>query len=273
MNGFALKTTAAPGPKGRAGAPHRLHPMTFVLLFLGAALFIQSAFVVHARPQDLITGAAGIADILHRSFPPDFAGLPDALWPALETIDMGIFGTAVALVFALPVALLAARNTTPAKPLYFLARGLIALARVVPDLVWALIFVTAVGLGPFPGALAIVIHSLGMMGRLFAETIEDIDMGPVEALTMTGAGRLAVFSHAVIPTVMPSLLGITLYRLDENIRSSLILGFVGAGGIGFQLLTAMNLFQYRTVSMLLVLTFIIVIGAERISAALRQRIA
>ena len=186
---------------------------------------------------------------------------------------MGIFGTAVALVFALPVALLAARNTTPAKPLYFLARGLIALARVVPDLVWALIFVTAVGLGPFPGALAIVIHSLGMMGRLFAETIEDIDMGPVEALTMTGAGRLAVFSHAVIPTVMPSLLGITLYRLDENIRSSLILGFVGAGGIGFQLLTAMNLFQYRTVSMLLILTFIIVVGAERISAALRQRIA
>jgi phosphonate transport system permease protein len=112
-----------------------------------------------------------------------------------------------------------------------------------------------------------------MMGRLFAETIEDIDMGPVEALTMTGASRLAVFTHGIIPTVIPSLLGITLYRLDENIRSSLILGFVGAGGIGFQLLTAMNLFQYRTVSMLLILTFIIVVGAERVSAALRQRIA
>ncbi|MCB8880547.1 phosphonate ABC transporter, permease protein PhnE [Acidisoma cellulosilytica] len=273
MNGFALKTVPAPSEKGSAMPRRRLNPLTFLFIFLGIALFLQSAIVVHARPQDLITGAAGIADILRRSFPPDFAGLPDALWPALETIDMGLFGTAIALVFALPVALLAARNTTPAKPLYFLSRGLIALARVVPDLVWALIFVTAVGLGPFPGALAIVIHSLGMMGRLFAETIEDIDMGPVEALTMTGAGRLAVFSHAVVPTVMPSLLGITLYRLDENIRSSLILGFVGAGGIGFQLLTAMNLFQYRTVSMLLILTFIIVVGVERISAALRQRIA
>lgn len=272
MNGFALKTMPATAPKG-SQPRRRLNALSFVVILFGVALFLQSAIVVHARPQDLVTGAAGIADILHRSFPPDFAGLPDALWPALETIDMGLFGTTIALIFALPIALLAARNTTPARPFYFLARGLIALARVVPDLVWALIFVTAVGLGPFPGALAIVIHSLGMMGRLFAETIEDIDMGPVEALTMTGASRLAVFSHGIIPTVMPSLLGITLYRLDENIRSSLVLGFVGAGGIGFQLLTAMNLFQYRTVSMLLVVTFIIVVGAERISAALRQRIA
>ena len=150
---------------------------------------------------------------------------------------------------------------------------MIALARVVPDLVWALIFVTAVGLGPFPGALAVSVHSVGMLGRLFAETIEDMDMGPVDALTMTGAHRLAVFSHAVVPSLLPNLLGITLYRLDENIRSSLVLGFVGAGGIGFELLTAMNLFQYRTVSMLLVVVFVIVIAAERLSATLRRWIA
>jgi phosphonate transport system permease protein len=272
MNGIAIKGAAGAASRGD-GAPKRRSALAFVGMFLGIALFIQAAIVVHARPQDLITGAAGIADILHRSWPPDFAGLPGALWPALETIDMGLFGTAIAVVLALPVALVAARNTTPAMPFYYLARVLIALARVVPDLVWALIFVTAVGLGPFPGALAITVHSLGMMGRLFSEVIEDMDMGPVEALTMTGASRLAVFSHAVVPSVMPSLLGITLYRLNENIRSSLVLGFVGAGGIGFQLLTAMNLFQYRTVSMLLVVTFVIVMGAERISAWLRQRVA
>ena len=272
MNGIAIKPSPAAGARGD-GRPTRRSALVFVLSFLGIALFIQSAVIVQARPQDLITGAAGIADILHRSWPPDFSGLPGAMEPALETIDMGLFGTSIALIFALPVALLAARNTTPARPLYYATRVLIALCRVVPDLVWALIFVTAVGLGPFPGALAIVVHSVGMMGRLFSEVIEDMDMGPVEALTMTGASRLAVFSHAVVPTVLPSLLGITLYRLDENIRSSLILGFVGAGGIGFQLLTAMNLFQYRTVSMLLVITFVIVMGAERISAWLRQRIA
>jgi phosphonate transport system permease protein len=140
----------------------------------------------------------------------------------------------------------------------------------VPDLVWALLFVTAVGLGPFPGALALAVHSVGMLGRLFAEVIEDMDMGPVEALTLTGAGRLQVLSHAVVPGVLPSLLGIGLFRFDENLRSSLVLGFVGAGGIGFQLLTAMNLFQYQTVSFLLIATFLLVACAERVSAWLRS---
>ena len=251
-------------------APSRALPFLGGLLFF--VVLAQATIVVHARPQDLITGAHGMADILRRAWPPDFSKLPDMLWPALETVDIALFGTVAGVILALPLAIFAARNTAPARPLYALARGLIALARAVPDLVWALIFVTAVGLGPFPGALAISVHSVGMLGRLFAETIEDMDMGPVEALTMTGAGRLAVFSHAVVPSVMPSLLGIALYRLDENIRSSLILGFVGAGGLGFELLTAMNLFQYHTVSLLLMLTFAIVIAAERLSAALRRRI-
>ena len=130
--------------------------------------------------------------------------------------------------------MLAAANVTPARPLYYLARAVIALTRAVPDLVWALLFVTAVGLGPFPGALALSVHSIGMLGRLFSEVIEDMDFGPVEALTLTGASRLQVFTHAVVPGVLPSLLGISLYRFDENLRSSLVLGFVGAGGLGFQ---------------------------------------
>jgi phosphonate transport system permease protein len=247
--------------------------LRFLAVFTFLLLLGQAALVVHARPQDLITGAHGMADFLSRAFPPDFSKLRDAAWPALETVDIALFGTVVAVILALPLAIFAARNTTPARVFYAAARELIGLCRSVPDLVWALLFVTAVGLGPFPGALAISVHSVGMLGRLFAEVIEDMDMGPVEALTMTGASRLAVFSHAVVPTVLPSLLGIALYRLDENIRSSLVLGFVGAGGIGFELLTAMNLFQYRTVSMLLIVTFAIVLAAERMSAWLRARMA
>ncbi len=247
------------------------------LPFLGVFLFLvllgQAALVVHARPQDLVTGAHGMADFLSRAWPPNISKLGETAWPALETVDIALFGTTAAVLLALPLAVLAARTTTPARPFYAAARGTIALCRSVPDLVWALLFVTAVGLGPFPGALAISVHSVGMQGRLFAEVIEDMDMAPVEALTMTGAGRLAVFSHAVVPGVLPSLLGIALYRLDENIRSSLVLGFVGAGGIGFQLLTAMNLFQYRTVSLLLIVTFVIVLAAERLSAALRRLVA
>ena len=243
-------------------------PLPFVALFVFLALLAQATLVVQARPQDLITGASGIADIVRRAWPPDIARLPDALWPALETVDIALFGTTVAVVLALPMAVLAARNTTPGAPFHAGARGVIAFARAVPDLIWALIFVTAVGLGPFPGALAISVHSVGMLGRLFSEVIEDMDMAPVEVLTTTGATRLQIFSHAVVP----SLLGIALYRFDENIRSSLVLGFVGAGGIGFELLTAMNLFQYKTVFLLLLVTFVLVVAAERFSGWLRRKI-
>jgi phosphonate transport system permease protein len=254
--------------------PQRYRALKTTGLVLTLALALaQALVVVKARPQDLITGVHGMADILSRSLPPNFSSFPDQLWPALETLDIAIFGTLFGVVLALPLALLAARNTAPAPVFYHGSRAIIAICRSVPDLVWALIFVTAVGLGPFAGALALTIHSVGMLGRLLAEVIEDMDMGPMEALACTGAGRLQIFSHAVVPTVLPSLMGITLYRLDDNIRSSLVLGFVGAGGIGFQLLTAMNLFDYPTVSLLLIMTFVIVIGAERLSAYLRQRMA
>jgi phosphonate transport system permease protein len=244
----------------------------FVLILLGIAIVVQTFIVVEARPQDLITGVHGMADLIWRAVPPDFSKLPAAVWPTLQTIDIALFGTMVGIVIAVPLAMLAASNVTPSRFAYYTARAIIGLARAVPDLVWALLFVTAVGLGPFPGGLALGVHSVGMLGRLFAETIEQMDMAPIHALELTGARRIQVFSHGIIPTILPSLLGISLYRLDENIRSSLVLGFVGAGGIGFELLTAMNLFQYQEVSLLLIIIFVIVLAAERLSAALRARL-
>ena len=252
--------------------PRANRALPFLGVFLFLVLLGQAAIVVQARPQDLITGAPGIADILRRVVPARLlayrryvrTGAGNRRYRAVRHHGGGADGPA-------------ARGPGGAQhhagwPFYAAARGIIALCRSVPDLVWALLFVTAVGLGPFPGALAVSVHSIGMLGRLFAEVVEDMNMGTVEALTMSGASRLQVFSHAVVPSVLPSLLGIALYRLDENIRASLVLGFVGAGGLGFQLLTAMNLFQYRTVSLLLIVTFAIVILTERLSAALRARI-
>jgi phosphonate transport system permease protein len=245
----------------------------FVLILVGIAVAIQMLVVVEARPQDLITGVHGMADLIRRAMPPDFSKLPSAFWPTLQTVDIALFGTIVGVAIAIPLALLAAANMTPSRYAYYAARAIIGFTRAVPDLVWALLFVTAVGLGPFPGGLALGVHSVGMLGRLFAETIEQMDMAPIHALELTGARRVQVFSHGIIPSIAPALLGISLYRLDENIRSSLVLGFVGAGGIGFQLLTAMNLFQYQEVSLLLIIIFVIVLGAERASAALRERLA
>ncbi|MBS0223909.1 MAG: phosphonate ABC transporter, permease protein PhnE [Proteobacteria bacterium] len=244
-----------------------------VLVLIAILVVVQALFVVQVRPQDLVTGFHGMVDILRRSMPPDFSNLSTVLWPALETIDIAIFGTLAGLVLSMPLAIVAAANVTPSRLLYYASRGVIGLTRSVPDLVWALLFVTAVGLGPFPGGLALAVHSIGMMGRLFAETIEHMDMAPIDALSLTGARRMQIFTHGVLPSVLPSLLGISLYRLDENIRSSLVLGFVGAGGIGFQLLTAMNLFQYQQVSVLLIVTFVIVLTAERLSAIARERLA
>lgn len=267
-------TTAAFTPRtGNGWGTSIGNAVRIVLLLVVILIVIQSFYVVQARPQDLITGFHGMVDIVRRSMPPDFSNFDTVLWPTLETIDIAIFGTVMGLVMSLPLAVLAAANVTPSRALYYLSRGIIGFTRAVPDLVWALLFVTAVGLGPFPGGLALAVHSIGMMGRLFAETIEHMDMAPIDALSLTGARRMQIFTHGVLPSVLPSLLGISLYRLDENIRSSLVLGFVGAGGLGFQLLTAMNLFQYQQVSVLLIVTFVIVLAAERLSAVARERLA
>lgn len=274
---MSLGVTPAQDKNRGLGARHWGHALTaaihFVLALLGLAIVVQALIVVEARPEDLITGIHGMADLISRAVPPDFSRLPSAVWPTLQTVDIALFGTMIGIVIALPLALLAASNMTPSRYVYYGARAIIGFTRAVPDLVWALLFVTAVGLGPFPGGLALGVHSVGMLGRLFAETIEQMDMGPIQALELTGARRIQVFRHGIIPTILPSLLGISLYRLDENIRSSLVLGFVGAGGIGFQLLTAMNLFQYREVSLLLIIIFVIVLSAERMSAAMRERLA
>lgn len=265
--------TGARLPAARGWSGSLAGALRIALILLAIAIVVQSFWMAQARPQDLVTGIFGMADFIRRASPPDFSHLEDTLWPTLETVDLAIFGTVMGVILAVPLAVLAAANVTPSRTLYYVARGIIGFCRAVHELVWALLFVTAVGLGPFAGGLALAVHSIGMLGRLFAETIEHMDMAPIDALSLTGARRIQVFTHGVLPSVLPSLLGISLYRLDENIRSSLVLGFVGAGGLGFQLLTAMNLFQYQQVSVLLIVTFVIVLAAERLSAVARERLA
>ena len=131
-----------------------------VLALLGVAILIQAFIVVQARPQDLVTGIHGMADLIRRAMPPDFSQLPSTFWPTVQTVDIALFGTLVGIVIALPLALLAAANITPSRFAYYAARGIIGFTRAVPDLVWALLFVTAVGLGPFPGGLALGVHSV-----------------------------------------------------------------------------------------------------------------
>lgn len=237
-----------------------------------AVVFVQAYIVVEAKPQDFFTSFHNIVDIIVRGMPPEPGILRNALWGALVTFDVAILGTIASLIVSLPLALLAAENTRPNKLSYLVARGFIGLARTIPDVVWALIFVTAVGLGPFAATIGLAVHSVGVLARLYAEAIEDVAMGPVHALTVMGANRVQVATQAVIPTVLPSLIGLTLYRLDTNVRASLVLGFVGGGGLGLQIESALNLFQYRQLTMLLLVMGGLIIGVEALSVHLRRRI-
>ena len=198
--------------------------------------------------------------------------LDETVWQGLITIQIAWVGTLLALIVALPLSFLAARNAAPAPWLGMVTRFLFNTDRSIDVLIVALIFVAAVGLGPLAGVLAVAFHSVGSLGKLFTEAIEAADRGPVEALESVGATHAQVVRWAVAPQVVPYLISYTLYRLELNIRSAVVLGIVGAGGIGFLLLDNIRQFQYRNVSMILVVIVVLVLLMDWGSAALRKRV-
>ena len=211
-------------------------------------------------------------DLLTRMFPPDWGYTGRIMDPLLETIHIATLGTVVTFVISIPLAFLSASNTTPNWVTWFIGRFILVSSRSINTVVWALIFVAIFGPGAMAGIWAITFRSIGFMGKLIAEAIEEIDNGPVEAIEATGAGRLKVLLIGVLPQVLPVILGTTIYRWDINIRESTVLGFVGAGGIGIELYSSINLFRWPEVAVMMTSIFIIVVISEFISAASRSRI-
>ncbi len=244
------------------------------LVAAGAALsvYVHAWNDVGASFTTLFTSGGNVWDILRRSVPPTGGVLHDSITASIVTLDTALLGTTAALVLSLLVTPLAAKNLSPHPVVYELSRSLIAFTRTIPSFIFALYLVTVVGLGPFAAAIALALHSVGTLGKLFAETIEDMDMGPIDALRASGASRLQVFLHAVLPGVAPSLVSLTLYRYDVNVRDSLATGFVGGGGIGFLLFNSIQLFQYRQAAMELLVMFVLLLAVERVSSLLRARI-
>nr|WP_202416973.1 phosphonate ABC transporter, permease protein PhnE [Pseudonocardia sp. SID8383] len=222
----------------------------------------------------LLGGADGMAEFLTEAVPPDlsWAVLGPSLQGALVTLWIGLLGTTLSIPFALALALAAARGTAPGPVTYQAARGVLSFLRAVPDVVFALVFVTAVGLGPFPGVLALVLHNIGVMGKLWAETVEDADPGPPTALRSAGAGRLQVAVHALLPSVTPQLVGLLLYRFDVNVRSSLVLGLVGAGGIGFLINQSIQLFRFDEMLTHILVVLVLIVAVDQLSAQVRRRL-
>jgi phosphonate transport system permease protein len=237
-----------------------------------AAALAWSAQELHLSIHELMTGLPWVADFVARMFPPNWGFLQRLVRPVLETIQLAVWGTLLAIVLALPLCFLAARNLTPSPVVFHATRQVFNAARGINEIIFALIFVAAVGLGPFAGVLALSVHGAGMLGKFFAEAIEEADAGPVEALRATGARPLQVIVFAVLPQALPAWIAATLYRLEVNLRAATILGMVGAGGIGFELYSSLKLFQYEDTATCVIVILVMVMTADYVSSRLRARI-
>lgn len=213
-----------------------------------------------------------IGDLLGRVFPPEWAFAGALVGPLIQTVNIATLGTALAVALSIPIAFLAALNTTLNRATYAFARFVMVVSRSVDTLIWALLFIIVVGPGSLAGMLAVAIRSIGFVSKLFAEGIEEIDRGQVEAVTATGAGRWQVLVYGVLPQVRPVFAGVCIYRWDINIRESTVLGLVGAGGIGWVLNEAILGLEWSRVGLILVVVLAVVIVSEASSAYLRGRV-
>jgi phosphonate transport system permease protein len=243
-----------------------------VVLALAAAALAWSARDLNLSLTELVKGMPWVADFLSRMLPPNWGFMARLAKPVFETVQLAVWGTLFAMVLALPLCFLAARNLSPSPVVFHFMRQVFNAARGINEIIFALIFVAAVGLGPFAGVLALSIHGAGMLGKFFAEAIEEADPGPVEALRATGASPLQVIAFAVLPQALPAWIAATLYRLEVNLRAATILGMVGAGGIGFELYSSLKLFQYEDTATCVIVILAMVMTADYVSSRLRARI-
>lgn len=251
-------------------------PRQFLVWALGTILVLVllgwSARALDISFTELFRGAGGMVDILSRMLPPNWRFVSTLWRPVLETIQLAIWGTLLAVALALPLCFLGARNLSPSPFVFHLTRQFFNALRGINEIIFALVFVAAVGLGPFAGVLALSIHGAGMLGKFFAESIEEADRGPIEALRAVGAHPLQVIAFAVLPQALPGWIAAVLYRMEVNLRAATILGMVGAGGIGFELYSSVKLFQYEDTVVCVLVILAMVMAADYLSSRLRAKI-
>jgi phosphonate transport system permease protein len=282
----------------------------FAAMAAGFLILLWSFQGAKIRPGDLIEGIPQVFATVRRMLPPDFTKVIDpknyffpeelsltelilpvslgaeqartrerwwnntfpqtVIGATLETVQMALAGTFLALLVAFPLGFLAARNMTPHPYVYYAVRGALNLIRTIPDLALGLLFVAAVGLGAFAGTLALAIHTATVLGKLLSESAENIDEGVVEALRATGAGYPQILSFAVLPQILPDLISLTLYRLETNIRAASVLGLIGAGGIGYLMNTSFRTFQYQEAAAIVLVLIALVMLVDYLSSRLRN---
>lgn len=243
-----------------------------LVIVLGLCATVWAWQHIDMSPMSLLSGLGDMWNLLGRMLPPSFADAGEAVRLSFETLWMAMIGTALATALSIPLAFGAARNTTPHWIVQKICRALIVATRAIPDLVFAVILVRVFSIGILPGVLALGLHSIGMVGKLFADAIEQIDETPREAVTSVGARKWSTIITAVVPQVLPSFIGTALYRLDINLRTATVLGFVGAGGIGQLLKTLLGQLQYSRALGVVIVLVVFVIGVELLATAVRKNL-
>ena len=258
------------GPVPRAPARRSDVGRNLLTLLALAVVLGFATRVIELRPLALLRDVGNVGVFLRGYLHPSSAHLGEYAWQCVVTVCIALWGTLLAVAIAVPLGLLGARNLSPHPALYFLARRAMDVLRAVNEFVFALMFVTAVGLGPFAGMLALGIHTGGVLGKLLSETIEAMDPGQAEGVTAVGAGRLHVIAFGVAPQILPNFLSYVLLRFESDIRSASVIGMVGGGGIGFYLWDTIRSFRDREAATVIVLIVVLVMCIDVVSARIRR---
>lgn len=247
-------------------------PLRWLAWGLAAAFYIVCWRVAQVDPGKLATGLPKLGHWIASAWPPALDELPLFGERIMETVAMAAVGTTAAMLLALPMAILASRNITPLPRLYRPARWLLNALRGIDSFVFALLFVAAVGLGPFAGVIGIALHTWGSAAKLLADHVENMPTGPFHAVLGTGAGRFTAIAYAVLPEILPVLLSSALYWWEFNVRASTVLGVVGAGGIGLELKNSMDLLDFPRLFTIIALILVVVTVLDAVSGWIRKRL-
>jgi phosphonate transport system permease protein len=254
-----------------AAPPHVSSRRRDLAMLLGAVVVLAAAArVIELRPLELARDVGNIRRFLQGYLHPSFANVGEYAWQCVVTVCIALWGTLLAIAVSVPLGLLGARNLAPHPLVYAAARRTMDVLRAVNEFVFALMFVTAVGLGPFAGMLALGLHTGGVLGKLLSETIEAIDPGQLEGVAAVGAGRAQVIAFGVVPQVMPNFLSYILLRFESDIRSASVIGMVGGGGIGFYLWDTIRAFNDREAATVILLIVAMVMCVDVVSSRVRR---
>jgi phosphonate transport system permease protein len=247
--------------------------LRFAVWMILVAAIVQSARTVEVIPEFLLDAPQQMGDMVGRMWPPDWLHYQNSIHAALmETLHIATLGTILSLVLAVPFGIMVSNSVIPNRAINLLARVVLVTSRSVNSLVWALLFVAVFGPGALAGTIAIAFRSIGFVGKLLGEVLDDTARGPIEALHAAGASKLSLIRYGYWPAIRPAFWSITLLRWDINVRESAVLGLVGAGGIGMVLDAALNTFQWQRVAMVLISILAVVVVGELVVTRIRKKL-